>query len=63
VKVTVDDDRCRGHGVCTAICPEVFALGPDGYAVVAVAEVPATSENAVRDAVDSCPEQAIRTDG
>ena len=34
MKVTVDDDRCRGHGVCGTICPEVFTLTDDGYTVV-----------------------------
>ena len=33
MKVTVDEDRCRGHGVCWTICPEVFDLSDDGYAV------------------------------
>jgi ferredoxin len=61
MKVSVDDERCRGHGVCCAICPDVFALGEDGYAVVRRPEVPAELEEAVRDAVDSCPEHAIAT--
>ena len=59
MKVMVDDDRCRGHSVCCAICPDVFAIGDDGYAVVREPEVPAEFEEAVRDAVDSCPERAI----
>ena len=61
MKVTVDDDRCRGHAVCCAICPDVFTLGEDGYAVVRDPEVPAQLEDAVRDAADSCPERAITT--
>ncbi len=24
MKVTVDEDRCRGHGMCLTFCPEVF---------------------------------------
>ncbi|MFC5754912.1 ferredoxin [Actinomadura rugatobispora] len=59
MKVTVDDDRCRGHGVCTALCPEVFTLNDDGYTVVENPEVPAEFEDAVRDAVAQCPERAI----
>ncbi len=35
MKATVDDQRCRGHGVCITICPEVFELTDDGYAVAA----------------------------
>lgn len=61
MKVAVDDDRCRGHAVCCAICPGVFDIGDDGYAVVRDADVPAEFEEAVRDAEASCPEHAIAT--
>ena len=59
MKVTVDDDRCSGHGVCTTMCPEVFALNDDGYAVVLSPDVPPGLEADVRRAVQSCPERAI----
>ena len=59
MKATVDDQRCRGHGVCLTICPEVFTLTDDGYAVAQEGEVPAELEAEVADAVQSCPEQAI----
>ena len=59
MKVTVDEDNCRGHGVCWTICPEVFDLSDDGYAVVDTPEVPAEYEAAVRTAVTTCPEHAI----
>jgi len=57
--VTVDEDRCRGHGVCTSLCPTVFALNDDGYSEVLLAEVPAELEEAVQGAVRQCPEKAI----
>ncbi|MGW1715983.1 ferredoxin [Streptomyces sp. NPDC002156] len=59
MKAVVDEDRCRGHGVCWTLCPEVFDLTDDGYAEVLVPEVPAEHESAVRTAVSSCPERAI----
>jgi ferredoxin len=59
MRVAVDDDRCRGHAVCCAICPEVFDIGAGGYAVVRHAEVPERFEEAVLDAAASCPEHAI----
>jgi ferredoxin len=59
VKVSVDDDSCRGHGVCLALCPEVFDLSDGGYAVTLVSEVPAEHEDSVREAAASCPERAI----
>ena len=33
MKVWVDEDRCRGHGMCLTLCPEVFNMHDDGYAV------------------------------
>jgi ferredoxin len=59
MKASVDDERCRGHGVCVTLCPEVFTLTDDGYAVAIESEVPPEFEGAVRDAVESCPENAI----
>lgn len=59
MKVAVDDDRCRGHGVCCTYCPEVFELSDDGYAVVDSTDVPSEHENAVRTAATMCPERAI----
>ncbi len=59
MRVTVDDDNCRGHGVCCTLCPEVFDISDDGYAVVLVDEVPAGLEDTVLKAVASCPERAI----
>ena len=59
MKVSVDDQRCRGHGVCVTLCPEVFSLTDDGYAVAIESDVPNGFEGATREAVESCPEQAI----
>jgi len=59
VKVFVDDERCKGHGMCCGVCPEVFDLTDDGYAVTLVTEVPEQWRQAVRTAVSQCPERAI----
>ena len=59
MNVSVDDDGCRGHGICTTICPEVFTLTDDGYSVVQSPDVPPQFEDAVRRAAASCPERAI----
>jgi ferredoxin len=60
MKVTVDDDRCRGHGMCLTLCPDVFSMTDDGYAIADPSEVPVALEGAAKDAIDNCPEQAIR---
>jgi len=59
MKVTVDADRCRGHGMCLTLCPDVFHMKDDGYSVADPSEVPAGQEAAAKDAIDNCPEQAI----
>jgi ferredoxin len=59
MKAVVDEDRCRGHGVCCSTCPEVFELNDDGYAEVRVSEVPAELAASVKDAAVNCPERAI----
>ena len=59
MKVTVDEDRCRGHGMCLTLCPEVFHMTDDGYAVADPSDVPTGLEGAAKDAIENCPEQAI----
>ncbi|HUH68928.1 MAG TPA: ferredoxin [Mycobacterium sp.] len=59
MRVSVDDQRCRGHGVCMTLCPEVFSLTDDGYAVAIASDVPTELDAATREAIESCPEQAI----
>jgi ferredoxin len=59
MKVWVDDQRCRGHGVCVTLCPEVFELTDDGYAEAIESDVPTEFEVVAREAIDCCPEQAI----
>lgn len=59
MKVHVDPGICAGFSVCLGLCPEVFELHGDGYAVVRVGEVPPEFEDAVRKAVSQCPSGAI----
>jgi len=59
MKVRVDPQVCAGFSVCLGVCPEVFELHDDGYAIVRVSEVPQELEDAVRAAVSQCPSGAI----
>lgn len=61
MKVSVDADRCRGHGLCCIIAADVFMLNENGYSVVRDPDVPAELEEDVREAAHACPEQAITT--
>ncbi len=60
MKVRVDSDRCQGHTLCSMIAPESFELDDiEGHASAVTEDVPADHEDAVREAAQSCPEQAI----
>ncbi|MGB9221918.1 ferredoxin [Mycobacterium sp.] len=60
MRVWVDDGTCRGHGMCLTLCPEVFSLTDDGYAEAITSDVPTELEAATREAIECCPEQAIK---
>ena len=59
MRVSVDDDACGGHGVCVGLCPDVFGLTESGFAEATSTDVPAELQDAVAEAVASCPERAI----
>jgi ferredoxin len=59
VILTIDDDACRGHGVCMAVCPELFTLTDAGYAEVQGDTVPPELEELAAEAIAGCPERAI----
>ncbi|MBU8831416.1 ferredoxin [Mycolicibacterium goodii] len=59
MRVSVDEDRCAGHGMCLTLCPEVFEMSDDGWTVADAGEVPAELEGAAREAIQNCPERAI----
>ena len=48
-------DGCIGDGICTDICPEVFAMGDDGLAYIVAETVPAGAEDKAREAAEACP--------
>ncbi|QLL06790.1 ferredoxin [Mycobacterium vicinigordonae] len=60
MKIWVDDGFCRGHGMCLTLCPEVFTLTDDGYAEAITSDIPPEFEAATREAIECCPEQAIK---
>jgi ferredoxin len=60
MRVRIDDDLCQGHQMCAIRAPEVFGADDLGQGIVLIdGDVPADQEDAVRNAVNSCPEQAI----
>ncbi|MQY31877.1 ferredoxin [Nocardia aurantia] len=59
MRLIADREVCEGHAMCLSLIPDLVTLDDDGRATVA-REVPATAEEDVRLAVDSCPVQALR---
>lgn len=59
MKVHVDPDLCISCGACVDICPDVFNWNEDGIAIEQVEEVPDEFEELAREAVESCPTDAI----
>jgi ferredoxin len=57
MKVRIEDS-CTACGLCVDTCPEVFEMGSDTAEVI-VDEVPAEHEDAVQQAADECPVEAI----
>lgn len=55
------NENCIGCGACEATCPDAFEL-VDGVAQFKHAEVPADLEEAVQEAADGCPVQAIEVE-
>jgi ferredoxin len=63
MRVSVDAERCQGHGRCTLLCPEVFDVDDEGHALVIQTEVPEDLRAGVERAVANCPENAISLEG
>ena len=58
MKAKIDKDLCTGCGLCPDTCPEVFKMDGDKAKVI-VDVVPLKSEKTCKEAVDSCPVEAI----
>lgn len=59
MKVTVDEDLCLGCGICEGLAPEVFSLANEPFAEVLLDPVPEEYQDAVQEAAEECPEEAI----
>lgn len=62
MRISIDRDRCEGHGLCEEKAPEVFSLDDDGnltYHFEGTA-VPVEHQDAARSATTVCPVLALR---
>lgn len=60
MRITVDRDRCTGHGRCYMLAPEVFDADDDGYGLARSEHVSPDLEDAARRGAANCPEDAIQ---
>jgi ferredoxin len=63
VRITIDQDRCVGHGQCYLVAPELISLDEQGYAGVLAEDFDDSMRELATRAADSCPERAIRVEG
>jgi len=54
--VAIDQALCSGCGICVDACPEVFAWGADGKAVVTKQQSETCN---IEEISDQCPAEAI----
>jgi ferredoxin len=60
VRVSIDTERCTGHGRCYGVAPAVFTDDERGYGVVLDRETRSPEhDDEARTAARSCPEAAV----
>lgn len=58
-RVSVDADKCTGHGRCYTLAPDVFDADEAGHCLILVDEVSGERETQAVTAERNCPESAI----
>ena len=58
-RISVDADRCTGHGRCYTLAPDVFDANEVGHSIVLVEDVSGELESQAATAEQNCPESAI----
>ena len=56
-KIVIDQKKCIGCGTCTVLAPKTFKLGKNGKAEIMNQK--GDSETKIKEAISSCPVQAI----
>lgn len=53
------NENCIGCGACIAICPEVFQLNEEGFAMTVCDDVLDEYKETAKEAAQACPVNAI----
>ena len=59
MKLIIDKNLCLGCGACVVIAPKTFEIGADGKAEVI--EAFKDEELKIKETIDSCPVNAIKS--
>ncbi len=59
MKITVDLERCTGHGFCEGIAEDIFEVRSDGVANLLQPTPSADRRDEVEEAVTLCPTRAL----
>ena len=59
MRISLDRERCTGHGRCYMLAPGVFDADEDGHGQVREEAVAPGLEGEARRAAANCPEDAI----
>jgi ferredoxin len=56
-KLSIDQEKCIGCGLCAEIVPKVFRLNGEG--VVEIIDSTGDEENNIQEAISECPVECI----
>ena len=59
MRISIDANRCQGHGRCYELAPALVTDDERGRGQVVVADVPSEHEDSARAAANVCPEGAV----
>ena len=59
MRVKADFDLCESNALCVGIAPETFELDDDDFLNILDDEVTSANEAKIRQAVASCPKNAL----
>ena len=64
MEVRIDEELCTGCGLCEETCPDIFKMDEDkDIAVLIKTDYDEYDEECIQEAVESCPSEAIITEG
>ena len=59
MKIVVDRSKCSSIGLCEAIAPDIFEIGPDGALNILIDDIGADRRLDLEQACENCPTQAL----